>query len=92
MSSTSRFVKDPDAVLDYQVDWTTWLATGETITASSWTLATGIVQDSESHDGTTATIWLSGGTTGQRYLATNHVVTSQGREDDRTITIDVRER
>ena len=34
------FTKDPDAVLDYSVDWTLWLA-GDQISTSEWILENG---------------------------------------------------
>lgn len=83
--------KDPQAVLPYSINWTTWLG-GETITASTWTVAEGITKDSDSFSGTVAIIWLSGGTAGTDYLVTNHVTTDGGREDDRSILILVRQR
>ena len=86
-----QYVKDPQAVLDYQVDWSAWLGT-DTIASSSWTAETGITVDSDSHTTTTATAWVSGGTTGERYRLTNHITTAGGRTDERTITIVVRDR
>ena len=91
MSLTS-YVKDPNAVLDYAVDWSGWLAVSETITTSTWTVPTGITKDSDSHSTTKATVWLSGGMAGTRYRLVNRVVTNQGRTDDRSILILVRER
>lgn len=88
----SNFVKDPDAVLDYAVDWSAWLATGETITGSSWTVDTGITKNSDTHSTTAAVAWLSGGTVGVSYLCVNHITTSGGRQDDRTLTISVHQR
>ena len=89
------FVKDPQAMLDYQVDWSSWLAVGETITVSAWTGTTGLTVGSgaqaPSHTTTSATIWLSGGTLGQTYLVVNEITTSAGRVDDRTIGIVVRD-
>lgn len=84
-------IKDPDAVLDYGLTWTAWLA-GDTITASEWTEPDGISVDSDTHDDTSTTVWLSGGTVGQTYELTNHVTTAAGRQDDRTISITVQER
>jgi hypothetical protein len=86
--------KDPQAKLDYAVDWSTWLQAGETITASTWTVPAGIDQitPDPSFANGVATIWLGGGTVGTRYDIVNHIVTSQGREDDRTLTILVAER
>ena len=88
----STFWKDPDAVLDYSVDWSSWLTGSETITASSWTVPDGITKDSDSHSDDATVIWVSGGTAGTQYSLTNHITTSGGREDDRTITIKVAER
>lgn len=96
-------VKDPDAVLDFGVDWkaltngtgkSDWLAEGETITASSWDVPAGITQatPAPSFTDTVTTIWLSGGTVGTSYTLTNHVTTSQGREDERSFTILIEDR
>ena len=80
---------DPNDVKDYTLDWSRRLATDETITTSTWTAAAGITKNSDSDTATTTTVWLSGGTAGEHYRITNHVVTSQGREYDWTITVQV---
>ena len=87
----SSFLKDPDAVLDYKIDWSDWLGS-DTISESSWTVPSGIMKDSDSKTSTSATIWLSGGTDGEEYTVTNHIVTASGREEDRSITIVCKER
>ena len=46
----------------------------------------------ESHTDTSTTIWLQGGATGQKYDITNRIVTAGGRTDDRTFTVQIRER
>jgi hypothetical protein len=93
MSSSLHLLspKDPNDVLDYEVNWSQWLPTGDTIATSEWFVPDGITQDSESNTNTTTTIWLSGGTAGQSYALTNRITTTQGRQRDRTITIRVRE-
>ncbi len=58
--------KDPDAVLDYSIDWTTWLA-GDTLATSVWTVPAGITKDSETNTTSKSTVWLSGGTAGEVY-------------------------
>lgn len=85
------FVKDPDAVLDYVIDWSAWLDT-DTISTSVWTVPDGITKDSDTETATASTIWLSSGTVDTDYDGVNHIVTAAGREDDRTITIQVREK
>lgn len=81
------FKKDPDAVLDYSIDWSSWLATGETISTSTWTVPAGITKDSDSKSNTASVIWLSGGTISEVYVLINHIVTSASRTDDRTIYV-----
>lgn len=87
-----QYTKDPAAVLDYRVDWSTWLADSETIATSTFTVPTGITKDSQTNDTTTATVWLSSGDAGVDYQVTNRITTNQGRTDDRSILIRVRER
>ncbi len=98
-SSGQVFYKDPNAVLDFVIDWDgaaadggPWLATGETISTTTWTVATGITKDSDSKTTTTATIWLSGGTAGTDYTVACKITTSDSRTDERTLLIQVRDR
>jgi fructosamine-3-kinase len=85
------FTKDPNAVLDYSIDWTRWLA-GDQIAASEWIVASGLTKMAESKTATSATVWLSGGTAGQSYIVTNRITTAAGRTEDRSFTIRVEER
>ena len=81
------FIKDPDAVLDYTIDWSSWLASGETISSHTITVETGIAKDSDSESDGAVTIWLSGGTAGERYDIACKIVTNAARTDERTIII-----
>ena len=83
------FEKDPDAVLDYQINWATWLST-DTISSSTWTVPTGITKASDTRTTTTTTIWLSGGTADTDYRLVNKIVTAGGRTEERSIWIKVR--
>ena len=99
-------IKDPDARLDYYFDWkaltngtgeSDWLAGGETITAFTVTADAGITVDDDPapaliNGATAVKVWLSGGTAGRVYAVTNHIETSAGRTDDRTLMIRVQER
>lgn len=88
-------IHDPQARLDYTWDWTAWLGAGETILNVSIALAPeGVLTliPPLEIDGGRVTVWLAGGTAGTDVKATLHVETTQGREDDRTITIRVRDR
>lgn len=84
-------VKDPQARLDYVWDWTAWLG-DDTITAATVTAPTGITVEPAEHDGQKVTAWISGGDVGHSYEATCHITTTAGRVDDRTISLDVRQR
>lgn len=100
-------IKDPDAVLPYSINWasedgtndgtaadTGWLQ-GDTIVTSTWTITgpdSTLTKGAGSDDGKTTTIVLSGGTAKRNYMATNHIVTAAGYEDDRSVTIQVRQR
>jgi len=76
--------KDPNAVLDYTLDWSDWLE-ADTIAASTWTVDAGLTKNSDSFTDTTTTVWLSGGTAGQVYEALNRIVTAGGRTADRVL-------
>lgn len=97
------FDHDPDANLDYGLDWAgtpaegvPWLSEGETITASTWSVTSGPVDEltltNSTNDTTTTTIWVSGGVAGRVYQITNHVTSSAGREDDRSHTLVCKDR
>ncbi len=83
-------LKDPNAVLDYSLDWATWLG-ADTISTSVWTVPTGLTRDSQSNTTTVAQVWLSGGTVGQLYAVNNRIVTAAGRTADRTLFVRVTE-
>lgn len=87
------FIKDPDAVLDYKWDWSSWLESAETISSTTVTADSGLTVDSSSitDSSTSVTAWLSGGTTNRTYDVVCHIVTSVDREDDRTIIIRCKE-
>jgi hypothetical protein len=90
-SSLNYFVKDPDAILDYTVDWLNWLCS-DTIVTGTWVVPAGITRISNSITTTTCSIWLSGGTNGMSYNLTNRIITTGGRNDDRTVSVMVREK
>lgn len=83
--------KDPDEVLDFEVDWDARLG-ADTISTVTWTMPTGLTLDSQSVNGDVAIAWISGGTTGQSYNVGCRVVTTGGRTYDETIILPVRTR
>lgn len=91
MTNTTNFTKDPSDVVDYEIDWgTNWLGTSETINTSTWTVDSGITKDSSTNTTTTATVWLSGGTSGYQYTVTNRIVTNQSRTKEQSLIISVK--
>ena len=88
----TTFIKDPDAVLDYSVDWSKWLA-GDQIQTSAWSVSDPTLEAADdANTGTRTTVWLSGGTVNQSYTVTNRITTSEGRTDDRSFVIQVQDR
>lgn len=87
-----RVLKDPAAVLDYAVDWGRWLDEGETITDHTVTATPGIVVDTTGEADGKVTAWLSGGTAGNTYTVSYAITTSAGRQDERSITVLLRDR
>lgn len=83
--------KDPNAVVDFSRDWSPWLG-ADTIATSTWVVATGLTSVTTTHDDTSTTVWLSGGTANTDYDVTNRITTAGGRTEDRTWLIQVRER
>ena len=54
-------VKDPDATLDYEFDWSDWLTPlADTIASVEFVLSDGLVSVAESNTTTTATIFVNG--------------------------------
>lgn len=92
MIPIKEFTKAPGAVLDYQFDWSAWLADSETITQQTVIAGSGLTVDSSSISNGVVTAWLSGGAVGKDYAVTCQITTSQGRTDARSILIKVRER
>ena len=88
---TFSAVKDGNSLLDYLIDWEPFLS-GDFIDSVLWIVPDGLVSEAETHDNTTATIWLSGGTVGMTYDVVCRVTTSGGRIDDRTIAICVKDK
>ena len=83
--------KDPDAIVDYGVDWIRWL-NDDTIVTSVWlpSVPSGITEDHSTNTPSAATIWLASGTIGISYRLTNRIVTALGRTRDQTIVVPVR--
>lgn len=89
--------KDPQEIITYSVNWASWLSppgdppTGDTIAgAPVWTVPGGITKVGESNTTTKANITLSSGTVDVDYELVCHIITAQGAEGERTVTVQVR--
>ena len=84
-------VKDPDARLDYGVDWADFLATtdGDTIIAAEWvnTPTDLTLEDAALVEGHLHTAFVSGGVAGRVYRLTSRITTDAGRVNDATLAL-----
>ena len=90
MSFTAQ--KDPQEAIDYAIDWQEWLADGDTITSSTWTVIGGLTKDAEGTEDTRTMVKVSGGAVGTFGQAKNTIQTSNGDIYERTIEIYVHQR
>lgn len=83
------FAHDPDAgPLDYNVDFTDWLSTGDTVASVAWSSTpTGLTLSSDTETDGVATIYVDGGTLGNVYRVTARATTTNGVVDDRSIIL-----
>lgn len=87
-----KWEKDPDEVLDFVIDWGTNIlsADDDEIDTSTWIVPDGITMDDASETTVRTTIWLSGGTLGEKYTIVNRVTTTDGRTHDQTAILTVK--
>lgn len=86
---TWKAPKDPDAVRDFGINWAKDIGTA-TISSSEWTVVSGAaVVDSDIFDDTTTTARISGGVDGSTCIFNNHIVLSDGQEDDKTCRLKI---
>ena len=84
--------KDPDARLDYGVNWgEKWLNENDTIVASEWIIPVGITGDNDSFSSVKTMIFLSGGTVGETYIIVNRITTNVGLINDASIFLSISE-
>lgn len=92
----SFYLKDPQSRVDYAVDWSPGYLDGQTIAESAWSVVPaesgGIEIDEASFDLTRAAVTLAGGVAGHVYSVSNRVTLSDGRVDERSITLRVEDR
>ena len=89
----TRYLKDPEATLDYKFNWLEWLD-GDTIATQVVTIDDGATVESSAitDTDTSVTAFVSGGTVGRSYVLSCKITTVGGRTDERSLTILVVER
>jgi hypothetical protein len=89
-------LKDPDAVLDYSVDWGAEYLLGDLIADSDWTVdpdePDGVAIVGNDFDAATAIVKAAGGVPGRLYRLVNHVLLQSGRVDSRSVVLRVEKR
>jgi hypothetical protein len=94
--STAVFTMDPDDKLDFQVDWSTWLTTLDTLSTATWSLNSTTITASTalmsySTSAGTHTLWLQAPVAGTTYEITSRITTASTRIKDQTFKVVGRE-
>jgi hypothetical protein len=90
--------KDPQADLDYGLNWAPWLISPDVLSGSTWVVSgpdSSLVATDLGHSDAITAVRLQGGTVGARYTITNHITTvGDGfpRQDDRSVEVKMSER
>ena len=90
-------LKDPEAVLDYAIDWgAQYLDEGDLLADSSWSVEPdepeGVAVMASSFEDRISSVQAGGGSPGRLYRLANRVVTQSGRIDERSIMLRVEKR
>jgi hypothetical protein len=90
------YLKDPEAVISYAIDWGGAYLGPLAIAASAWEISPdengGLVLASHHHDLRSTSAEVSGGVAGHVYRLANRVTLSDGSSDVRSIALRVEER
>jgi hypothetical protein len=90
-------LKDPEAVLDYAIDWgAQYLDQGDLLADSSWSVDPdepgGVSIAGSGFSDKISTVTAASGVPGRLYRLANKVLTQSGRTDERSITLRVEKR
>lgn len=89
-------MKDPEAVLDYSIDWGAEYLGGDLLADSQWTVSPeepgGVSIVGSDFDATISLVKAGGGLPGRLYKLVNHVTLESGRIDNRSIVLRVEPR
>lgn len=82
--------QDSSANIDYSIDWSDWLASGDTIASSSWTVDDGspvALTNATVSGGSITTVWIACAEPGRFYSIKNFVSSTDGYSDARYLRI-----
>lgn len=89
-------LKDPDAALDYAVDWGAEYASGDSLIESEWDVSPveegGVAVVESEVAGLEARVKAAGGVAGRLYRLRNQVLLASGLRDSRSIMLRVETR
>lgn len=90
-----KFIKSPDEIKRYSIDYSNWLDTGEYLASATVTRtpATGIMTinvDTIGASDIDLSFFVSGGTAGVSYKLLVRAVTTNGQAKEDTVTVEVR--
>ena len=94
-SGKHTILHDPNAVLDYTFNWTAWLVpVGDKITSIDFVVTNSVNANviAQYFSDTHATAWIQGGVAGEKITLRCRINTLEGRTDDRTGYLKVKER
>jgi hypothetical protein len=98
MSERFSAVKDSEATLDYILDWSQWLSKGDTISLSNWSVTVDsgdsnpVTIEQQTFSTKQSVVWVSGGNSERHYKLINTITTMQGRTDQRSLFLSIRDR
>lgn len=83
------YFHDIDSILDYSIDWSRWLDTGDQIISSTWAQTGGPVSQPQppTFVSSLTTFWAGSGTVGAEVTLTNTIHTQSGVVDERSILL-----
>lgn len=90
----NTYSHDPSARLDYTFSWAGLLVGTDVIVSATVTpdVAGIVTLDPATHDDKTVTVWATGLSVNGKVRLVCHITTAEGRQDERTIILYVKDR
>lgn len=92
MPSLIEYDHSPSSSLDYGVDWSSWLLSGEEILTSDWDISPSLTLSSPASSTTLTSVFVTGGEVGVIYRLTNTITTSLSKTDNRVLILSCKHR